>query len=622
MAVSVDYTVSGGTAIAGEDFSATGGTLEWAANDTSPKTITVQVASDGVVEGDESFQVTLQSTSSNATLGSQSVATVTISNVAALSCDTELPLGSISQDTVLDLPCYRINGDISVAAPANLTIQPGVTLKFASGADLNIRQGASLTADGTADRPIVFTGQEALPGFWSGIVFQYSNSGWNSLSHAILEYGGIGSHESMLMTQSTRSSPTRLAVSNVIMRHSESAGFDFDGDTILTSFDNNTVTLNGSVGTVSMPAADAITIGNSLSGNTDDRIYIDNGNIDVDESVVLANLGIPWSARLLSVEGSLTVASGTDVVFRSQGQLIVRGTGTLTATGTTDAPILLRGDEATAGYWHGVMFQYSNSGGNTLGHVRISDAGGSQNGDTALYLQSTVSSPTVVSIDNLQLTNSQGYGFNMLAGTRLSAFNTVSSSGNASPGMVHASLVGSLGTGLAFTGNTEDMLSVSAGTIETDTTWQDHGVPYLSASLSIEAPWTVVPGVALLMDNSAEIIVRTDGSINAVGTAASPILISGAVAQAGYWDGIRIQYANSPQNVFDHATVEYGGVSSSAGNFKLDCTASSPTQLSLSNTTIANSAAWGIYLSTSGCTVNLDDTTVTFSNNALGDTNI
>jgi chitinase len=75
--VDVNYTTGDGTAAAGSDYTATNGTLAFAAGETS-KQIDVTVIGDIQVEGDETFTVTL-SAPFNADLGT-SVATGTITN--------------------------------------------------------------------------------------------------------------------------------------------------------------------------------------------------------------------------------------------------------------------------------------------------------------------------------------------------------------------------------------------------------------------------------------------------------------------------------------------------------------------------------------------------------------
>lgn len=84
-------------------------------------------------------------------------------------------------------------------APAVLTVEPGVTLKFShetnnSGIFVGTsaqRQGV-IVANGTADKPIRFTSAQASPaaGDWIGIYYRYTPSTGNSIRNAIIEYAG------------------------------------------------------------------------------------------------------------------------------------------------------------------------------------------------------------------------------------------------------------------------------------------------------------------------------------------------------------------------------------------------------------------------------------------------
>jgi len=79
-AVSVDYATSSGTATAGTDFTDASGTLNWADGDSADKTIAVSLANDSVIESDETFKLTLSNPSAGTALGSNSTATVTITD--------------------------------------------------------------------------------------------------------------------------------------------------------------------------------------------------------------------------------------------------------------------------------------------------------------------------------------------------------------------------------------------------------------------------------------------------------------------------------------------------------------------------------------------------------------
>jgi hypothetical protein len=63
--VQMAVTTIAGTATSGDDYTAiVGGTVAFAANDTTPQTITVSVIDDAVIESDETFEVLLSNISS------------------------------------------------------------------------------------------------------------------------------------------------------------------------------------------------------------------------------------------------------------------------------------------------------------------------------------------------------------------------------------------------------------------------------------------------------------------------------------------------------------------------------------------------------------------------------
>ena len=87
--ITIDYATINGTAIAGEDYTATSGTLTWNDGDTTEKTFTVNISNDNIVEGNETFTIALSNPTGNATVGSLSSTTVTI-------VETALPQAELS----------------------------------------------------------------------------------------------------------------------------------------------------------------------------------------------------------------------------------------------------------------------------------------------------------------------------------------------------------------------------------------------------------------------------------------------------------------------------------------------------------------------------------------------
>jgi Ca2+-binding RTX toxin-like protein len=87
-AISVNYATSNGTAIAGTDYTATTGTLTFAAGQTS-RTIAVPILNDNLNEVNETFKINL-TTPTNATI-SDNQATITLTDTIATSITTTLP---------------------------------------------------------------------------------------------------------------------------------------------------------------------------------------------------------------------------------------------------------------------------------------------------------------------------------------------------------------------------------------------------------------------------------------------------------------------------------------------------------------------------------------------------
>jgi hypothetical protein len=86
---------------------------------------------------------------------------------------------------------WLVTARVTLYAP--VTIEPGATLRFAQGAGLHVRNdggnAGSLDATGTADAPIVFTGEEELAGSWLGLGFETSSTS-NKLAHASVRFAG------------------------------------------------------------------------------------------------------------------------------------------------------------------------------------------------------------------------------------------------------------------------------------------------------------------------------------------------------------------------------------------------------------------------------------------------
>src|SRR5262249_37339143 len=103
--VTVNYATSNGTATAGSDYTATSGTLTFAARETS-KTFTIPTLDDTLVETNETVSLLLSSPTGGASLGNPAAAVLTI-----ISDDLPPPPGTLQFSN----PTYTVNENGGIA---------------------------------------------------------------------------------------------------------------------------------------------------------------------------------------------------------------------------------------------------------------------------------------------------------------------------------------------------------------------------------------------------------------------------------------------------------------------------------------------------------------------------
>jgi parallel beta-helix repeat protein len=149
--VTVQYATASGTATSGSDFTATTGTLTWAAGDASSKTIVVPIVDDSAVESSEAFSLTLSNPTGGAQLGTPATTTVTIADN-----DVALTRGKLQFDS----STYSVNegaGTVTITVNRVGGSDGAVTVKYAtaagtaaSGSDFTSKTGTLSWAAGDA----------------------------------------------------------------------------------------------------------------------------------------------------------------------------------------------------------------------------------------------------------------------------------------------------------------------------------------------------------------------------------------------------------------------------------------------------------------------------------------
>lgn len=270
---------------------------------------------------------------------------------------------------------FEVQTRMFVDAP--LTIDPGAELTFRADVSMIVRDGGSLTADGTADAPISFSGTENLPGFWQGLQIQMISTA-NVFDHVVFENGGsaawFGGSDARAMV--LLASNSKAVFTNSTFRSSGSYAMRVSGGGDIAGLSGNLFENNARTMIVHPNRAGAIASDNSFVGNDEQVVRVTFGNTDkVAEAQTWSALEVPYRVMVRTfVEAALAIEAGTALEFAQGANLIVTNGGSLSAVGTVDAPITFSGAEALAAYWKGLQFN-TVSANNELSHVLLEHAG-------------------------------------------------------------------------------------------------------------------------------------------------------------------------------------------------------------------------------------------------------
>ncbi|MEG4323454.1 MULTISPECIES: Calx-beta domain-containing protein [unclassified Microcoleus] len=148
-AVSATVNLTNGTATAPGDYTGTPIAVNFAAGDTAPKTITIPIVDDTLVEGTETVNLTLANPTGGATIGTQGTATLSI-----VDNDT-LPPSSLQ----FSAPTFSVNEDGTTSAAVTVTRTGSSTAAVSATVNL---------ANGSATAPADYNNSPILVNFAAG----------------------------------------------------------------------------------------------------------------------------------------------------------------------------------------------------------------------------------------------------------------------------------------------------------------------------------------------------------------------------------------------------------------------------------------------------------------------
>lgn len=318
-------------------------------------------------------------------------------------------------------PAYTYEIMTGVFLESALTIRPGAVLRFASTHSLEVKgAGASVTAVGTSDKPVVFSSVQQRRGTWNGIYFHESSAPENRLEHVRVEFGGEKAFTGNGANRGgvyIRGSSAAVVIRNSAFVDNDHAGLTSDGREGMVTIESTHFEKNVKPLVLGAHGLGALGSDVTFANNDNAYVYVGNyGGNTATASAVWPALSVPyWVEATIGVSGAVALTPGTTFVFADTKVGIDVGTsGSLTADASGADAIVFKGAENLSGIWRGLQIT-SRKSANILKNVEIHNAGatgwtGSGNSKAALFLRGSA----IVEIDNSRIALSGGYGISTI----------------------------------------------------------------------------------------------------------------------------------------------------------------------------------------------------------------
>ncbi len=309
---------------------------------------------------------------------------------------------------IQEQPMYVRNGK-------KLVFQAGVDYRLAVDQKLEVgwNGGAStITAEGTADKPILFGRVSDSAGAFAGLLLQTMVRSDSVLKFVKIKGGGNGAPALDIRAP--------VKIDNVTLE-GNATGLSVEGKGFTAGSTKLTITgtSGGPPATVDPDAALTLPKGGAFTGNPGgDWIVIPEGALE--SSGTLPNLGVPYrvagkiTTRASSAQSNpaLTIEAGTTLQMASDAWIEVgwnSAMASITAVGTAANPIVFRGVNDVAGSWDGILIGAMVSSSSKLDHVQILNGG--KAGSAALRLNRAA-----FDVKNTRLSKSSGWCIERVAG--------------------------------------------------------------------------------------------------------------------------------------------------------------------------------------------------------------
>ncbi|MDP1917991.1 MAG: hypothetical protein Q8L14_17235 [Myxococcales bacterium] len=273
---------------------------------------------------------------------------------------------------------YHLKADLGSIGSATLTLKAGVRIIMPPEAALTISGTASLIAEGTADKPVVFTGETQTRGAWEGIAIDTNNTS-NLLRYTIVEYAGNTSSNANAagVLATADSSGVQLKLDHLTVRQSQGWGLRLGGSAIVPVFTGNVFTQNAlGPAMVDSNVAHLLSTDSTYTGNDVDKMRIDAQWVS--STVTWRAIGVPYVIdSIVRPQAVWTLEPGVTLEMMPMTSIRVNGDEVgFHAVGTALKPITITGVNKTPGSWDGIDFDTTLNAANALEHCVVEYGGG------------------------------------------------------------------------------------------------------------------------------------------------------------------------------------------------------------------------------------------------------
>lgn len=541
-----------------------------------------------------------------------SAETITL-DCSGFNTDSELENGPAAVDYIVPSGCVL---DVTAA----LSIQAGTVIQFEENSGIGVYDGGSLKMVGTSAEPIILRGKEAIAGYWRGIHIE-TNSFNNLFDYVNISDAGSNYVYCCNTVATVFLKGGKLKMTNSTLSNGDGYGLYANEQAELLDYANNEITTHTDMAMwIHLERAGELDgTGSTYVGNEKDFVGVFESTLD--EEVSVPALDVPFffeEGKVMDIIDDLTLEAGVEIVMGNEAGIGVIDNGSLKVTGTNTAPVTIRGEEATQGYWRGIHME-TNSINNQISYLTVSDAGSDY-----VYCCNTTASIFLkdgrASFENTTLSNGAGYGFATKADFEFTNFSENQVTTHAEEplylSLAQASAIDGLSSN--FAGNDRDVILLYRASLDGEgITLKKTNVPYgieTNVVIDIKQPLTLNPGVIMEFRENAGLGVYDSGTLNAEGTASEKIIFRGASDEVGYWRGIHTE-TNSSNNVLDHVDISNAG-----SNYVYCCNQKAGLfvkagQMTVSNSYIHDNGGCGIAVGSSGT---LTESGNTFANNTEG----